>query len=208
MGRKILFITTDQQRYDCARLQRRHDRAHAGRRRAGRRAASTTGGPTTRTRCACRPARRCSRASTCARTAWSPTASRCPTDAPSDRRVPARQGRLPHRAARQGPLRARLRPAARSGAENRDGAEGHDRSVPRLRARRAGDARAPRSANVTLQHYGRWLDRQPRLEAPARLLRRCSRPSRAATPARPRRRNNPIPREWYHTDWVADRTIA
>ena len=36
MGRKILFITTDQQRYDSLGLQRRHDRAHAGGRRAGR----------------------------------------------------------------------------------------------------------------------------------------------------------------------------
>ncbi|MFH4285235.1 hypothetical protein WAJ30_22870, partial [Acinetobacter baumannii] len=24
----------------------------------------------------------------------------------------------------------------------------------------------------------------------------------------PETRVNPIPREWYHTDWVADRTIA
>ena len=30
----------------------------------------------------------------------------------------------------------------------------------------------------------------------------------AATPARRRCRSTPIPREWYHTDWVADRTIA
>ena len=28
-----------------------------------------------------------------------------------------------------------------------------------------------------------------------------------ATPAHRRPTNNPIPREWYHTDWVADRTI-
>ena len=44
MGRKILFVTTDQQRYDTLGLQRRHARAHAGGRRArGRRASATSG---------------------------------------------------------------------------------------------------------------------------------------------------------------------
>ena len=34
-----------------------------------------------------------------------------------------------------------------------------------------------------------------------------STPPAAATPARPQVKYNAVPREWYHTDWVADRTI-
>ena len=37
---------------------------------------------------------------------------------------------------------------------------------------------------------------------------RCSSDTAAATLARPEVAYNPIPREHYHTDWVADRTIA
>ena len=69
MGRKILFITTDQQRYDTLGLQRRRRSPHAGGRRAGRRRASATSGPCRSRSCACRRARRCSPASTRARTA-------------------------------------------------------------------------------------------------------------------------------------------
>ena len=43
--------------------------------------------------------------------------------------------------------------------------------------------------------------------APAQLRRPARAPSPAATPAAPETKNNPIPREWYHTDWVADLTV-
>jgi arylsulfatase A-like enzyme len=57
-----------------------------------------------------------------------------------------------------------------------------------------------------LQHYGKWLLREhPGAEAGfATLL--------GATPGgdtgAPETAINPVPREWYHTDWIADRTIA
>ena len=57
-----------------------------------------------------------------------------------------------------------------------------------------------------IAHYGRWLKREPP-RAPAQLRR----PARRATPGgdtgAPETKNNPIPREWYHTDWVADLTV-
>src|SRR5580765_3333765 len=58
-----------------------------------------------------------------------------------------------------------------------------------------------------LQHYGRWLIDNHGLEATKGFS-----PLLAAQPGgetgAPETRLNPIPREWYHTDWVADRTIA
>lgn len=57
-----------------------------------------------------------------------------------------------------------------------------------------------------IQHYGRWLaEHHPEhLESFAPLL--------GAEPGgdtnAPETKHNPIPRGWYHTDWVADRTIA
>ena len=51
--------------------------------------------------------------------------------------------------------------------------------------------------------------------APASTPRARATGFAALLEAEPRRRHrrpettiNPIPREWYHTDWVADRTIA
>jgi len=57
----------------------------------------------------------------------------------------------------------------------------------------------------SIQHYGRWLEANhpEHLESFAPLL--------GAEPGgdtmAPETKNNPIPRGWYHTDWVADRTI-
>jgi arylsulfatase A-like enzyme len=56
-----------------------------------------------------------------------------------------------------------------------------------------------------IAHYGRWLrDHHPEhLDSFAPLL--------GAVPGgdtmAPETKNNPIPREWYHTDWTADRAI-
>ena len=56
-----------------------------------------------------------------------------------------------------------------------------------------------------IQHYGRWLEANhpEHLESFAPLL--------GAVPGgdtlAPETKHNPIPRDWYHTDWVADRCI-
>lgn len=54
-------------------------------------------------------------------------------------------------------------------------------------------------------HYGRWLrEHHPEhLQSFAPLLDAHGGGDSGA----PETKNNPIPRQWYHTDWVADRTI-
>jgi arylsulfatase A-like enzyme len=65
----------------------------------------------------------------------------------------------------------------------------------------------PTFGRRALQHYGRWLVDNHGIEATKGFS-----PLLAAEPGgdtgAPETRINPIPREWYHTDWVADRTIA
>jgi arylsulfatase A-like enzyme len=65
----------------------------------------------------------------------------------------------------------------------------------------------PALGSRPLQHYGRWLVDHHGIEATKGFS-----PLLAATPGgetgAPETRINPIQREWYHTDWVADRTIA
>ena len=56
-----------------------------------------------------------------------------------------------------------------------------------------------------IAHYGRWLaaHHPEHLHSFAGLLQ-----AEPAGPRRPARaKDNPIPRAWYHTDWVADLTI-
>jgi arylsulfatase A-like enzyme len=55
-------------------------------------------------------------------------------------------------------------------------------------------------------HYGRWIEEHhpEHLESFAPLL---SAKGGGDTGA-PETKNNPIPREWYHTDWVADHTVG
>ncbi|MEY2567602.1 MAG: hypothetical protein QOE35_2131 [Actinomycetota bacterium] len=71
---------------------------------------------------------------------------------------------------------------------------GFERSIQALHAATVG--------KIRLGHYGRWLaDEHPEhLESFAGLL--------GATPGgdtgAPETKNNPIPRDWYHTDWIAD----
>ena len=66
----------------------------------------------------------------------------------------------------------------------------------------------PAVGKRALQHYGKWLDRHAR----HREATKGFSPLLAAEPGgetgAPETRINPIPRDWYHTDWVADRTIA
>ena len=64
----------------------------------------------------------------------------------------------------------------------------------------------PAVGKRALQHYGRWLIDTHGIEATKGFS-----PLLAAEPGgdtgAPETRLNPIPRDWYHTDWVADRTI-
>ena len=59
---------------------------------------------------------------------------------------------------------------------------------------------------LPLAHYGRWLaDRHPEhLESFAPLLTGAGGGDTGA----PETKNNPIPREWYHTDWVAEMAVG
>ncbi len=68
-----------------------------------------------------------------------------------------------------------------------------------------GDAhrRVPRPADRAL----RPLARASTIPSTSRASRRCSAPNGGGDTGAPETKNNPIPREWYHTDWVADRTI-
>jgi arylsulfatase A-like enzyme len=56
-----------------------------------------------------------------------------------------------------------------------------------------------------IAHYGRWLKQNhpEHLESFAGLLGGLPGGDTGA----PETKNNPIPREWYHTDWVADLTV-
>jgi arylsulfatase A-like enzyme len=74
---------------------------------------------------------------------------------------------------------------------------GFDRSVQAMHAAAWGD--------TPIAHYGRWLrEHHPEhLHSFAGLLQAQPGGDTLA----PETKNNPIPREWYHTDWVADRTV-
>ena len=56
-----------------------------------------------------------------------------------------------------------------------------------------------------IAHYGRWLkaNHPEHLHSFAGLLQA----EPGGDTAAPETKNNPIPREWYHTDWVADLTV-
>jgi arylsulfatase A-like enzyme len=57
-----------------------------------------------------------------------------------------------------------------------------------------------------LQHYGKWLVDTHGIEATKGFSPLLSAEPGGETGA-PETRINPIPRDWYHTDWVADRTM-
>ncbi|HEX5097093.1 MAG TPA: sulfatase-like hydrolase/transferase, partial [Acidimicrobiia bacterium] len=65
----------------------------------------------------------------------------------------------------------------------------------------------PTVGKRTLQHYGQWLVDNHGLEAAQGFSPLLSAEPGGETGA-PETRINPIPRDWYHTDWVADRTIS
>jgi arylsulfatase A-like enzyme len=89
-------------------------------------------------------------------------------------------------------------------AENRRAAEGDtgpwrgfERSIQVMHAAAWGDH--------PIAHYGRWLrDNHPEhMHSFAALLGAAPGGDTGA----PETKHNPIPREWYHTDWVADLTV-
>jgi arylsulfatase A-like enzyme len=65
----------------------------------------------------------------------------------------------------------------------------------------------PTFGKSALQHYGKWLVDEHGLEATKGFSPLLKAAPGGETGA-PETRINPIPRDWYHTDWVADRTIA
>lgn len=60
--------------------------------------------------------------------------------------------------------------------------------------------------NRPLQHYGRWLHERDRHAADGFAKVLMAEPG--GDTGAPEVKDNPIPRSWYHTDWVAKRTIA
>jgi arylsulfatase A-like enzyme len=74
---------------------------------------------------------------------------------------------------------------------------GFERSVQVMHAAAWGD--------FPLSHYGRWLraNHPEHLHSFADLLQG----EPGGDTGAPETKNNPIPREWYHTDWVADLTV-
>ena len=205
MGRKILFITTDQQRYDTlgcnggtiARTPVVDALAADGIRYERAYNQNTV----------CMPARSTMLTGQYVRTHGVDRERRAAARRRAERRrVPARARRLPHRAARQGALRARLRPSAASGPRTTCRSAGSSArtaasSTPssRCTSRRSASARSSTTASGSIDTHA-----STRREGFSPLL--------AAEPGgdtgAPETRINPIPRDWYHTDWVADRTIA
>jgi arylsulfatase A-like enzyme len=68
-------------------------------------------------------------------------------------------------------------------------------------------AHVPNFGRRPILHYGRWLIETHGIEATKGFSPLLSADPGGETGA-PETSINPIPREWYHTDWVADRTIA
>ena len=204
MGRRILFVTTDQQRYDTlgcnggtvartpvvdalAAAGHRYERAHPQ-------------------SVVCMPSRSTMITGQHPSThgVWMNGVA-LPADAPS---VAEELRAAGYRTALIGKphFEPFLDPFARF-PENRFARDGMNGPAPRLRALRGGDARRRRT--VALRPLaGRRAPGGGRDVLPgARRRAGGQRPGRRRHrgPAGPRQRH---PEEWYHTDWVADRTIA
>ncbi len=194
MGRNILFITTDQQRFDSLGCNGGQIARTPVADRLASQGVRYERALQTRTRCACRPARPCSPGSTCAPMGSSPNGIPLPEDAaaasPPTWPRPAGYRTAP---AGEGPLPARFRPRPASGAGPPRRRQHDEGSVARLRPVRAGHARAPPSAKIRLSHYGRWLaDNHPEhLHSFADLLPGGSPGGDTDVPET---KNNPIPR--------------
>ena len=155
MGRKILFITTDQQRYDALGCNGGDDRAHAGRRRARGRRHQLPPRLQPEHGVHAGAVDDADRASTCAPTAWSPTACRCPSTRPaSPRTSPSRPATAPRCSARRtsSPASTRCACTRRTGSPTRA-------RPARTAASTTSSWRCTcrRSCKRGIQHYGKWL---------------------------------------------------
>ena len=206
MGRKILFVTTDQQRYDTlgcnggtvartpvidglAAQGIRYERAHPQ-------------------SVVCMPSRSTMITGQHPSThgVWM-NGVPLPVDAPVGGRGAARR-RLPHRAHRQAALRAVPRPVRPLRREPLRSSTG---IVGRCTAASSTSSPPPTARRARCTTPAGWRPTIPRRSGmfyPVLDRRWRSTPRAAATPARRRCRTTPSRREWYHTDWVADRTIA
>ena len=207
MGRKILFVTTDQQRYD---------------------ALGCTGGTVARTpvvdslaadgivyrrahnqNTVCMPARSTMITGQYVRThGVVSNGIPLPLDAPSIAGHLHGEGGIQDGADRKGPLPARVRPGAQVEGEPY-GPRAVNRPVPRIRAPRARHARVPAPVALRQMAGGKRSTVVRRL-LPADLddqlgteRRRWGRHRGARGQAQP-----DTDRDMYHTDWVADRAIA
>ena len=130
-----------------------------------------------------------------------------PVDAPSVAAV-LHDARLSHGADRQAALRAVPRPVRPFRREpfRREGLTG---LAPRVRALRVGD---PWRARATALRHDGWPANHPgggrRCSTPCSTRRWRSVPPGGGETGAPQVHDNAVPREWYHTDWVADRTIS
>lgn len=119
------------------------------------------------------------------------------------RRAPARHRRVPHRARGQGALRAAF-DFQNKWEENRRWRRG-DTGPWRGFDYSIQAAHVAAFNHRPVQHYGRWVEANhpEHLESFCELLGAHPGGDTGA----PETKHNPIPREWYHTDWTADRAI-
>ena len=202
MGRNILFITTDQQRYD---------------------ALGCTGNPIARTPVAdrlanegllyhraynqntvCMPARSTMLTGQYVRThGVTANGVPLPVDAPSI--AAYLQEKAGYRTALIG--KAHFEPGFDPHHQYEENARAHRGDIGQWRGFDT-SIQAMHTAAVfqPIAHYGRWVaEHHPEhLESFAPLL---SAEGGGDTGA-PETKNNPIPRDWYHTDWLADHTVA
>ena len=200
-----------------ARLQRRHARPHAGGRRARRRRASATSGRIPQS-VVCMPSRSTMLTGQHPSThgVWM-NGVPLPVDAPSVAADAARR-RLPHRA--RSARRTSSRSSTRSAASPRTGralgrgdaarplGRRHRRAAPRLRAPRVRDARRRRAAALRAVARRATIPRRSAMFYPVLDGDFEVNAAGGGDTGAPQVKDNPIPRDWYHTDWVADRTIA
>jgi len=203
MGRKILFITTDQQRYDALGCNGNEiartpvvDRLAAGGINYRRAYNQNT---------VCMPAR-----STMLTGQYVRTHGVVANGVPLPQDAPSVAAHLAERAGYRTALlgKAHFDPGFDLMRTYRENAMAHEGSTGPLRGFEHAELamHAPTIAGQGFQHYGTWLleNHPDQIDGFAALLQAEGGGDTGA----PETTINPIPRDLYHTDWVADRTIA
>ena len=126
-----------------------------------------------------------------------------PTDAPSIAQY--LHDKAGYRTALLG--KAHFEPASTPSCDSKrtPGGAGRQRSLAWLRHDPSRPCMPAAFRGHPIAHYGRWLKRTT--PNTSRASPASSAVCREATQVRPRRRTIQSPREWYHTDWVADLTV-